>query len=236
MPAQAGVVTRGAHRFRASRGHARWSDTAHDPRSEPRRELSAGMEEQLSIGPCVRWARDVRPAAVPHRPRAARRVAARRRHRRCAVRHLHHQPPRRPLRPAGDPCARLRARHVSPRPRHRDLRLDRGGRLRRRATARMGRPKRATRTSENASAVAAGRDRRAASIRAGRFARSIADRRHPHRPGPTAHPSAPPRRRRAVRHLRILVAEFAQFTSTLARAIDDALAGVRSFALRRWRG
>ena len=58
----------------------------------------------------VRRAGHVRPATVPHRPRAARRLAARRRHRRRAVRHRHHQPARRPLRPAGHPHARPTSR------------------------------------------------------------------------------------------------------------------------------
>ena len=80
------------------------------------------MREQLDLGYVFGGLAHVRPAPVPHRSRAARRVAARRRDRRSAVRHRHHQPARRPVRPAGDPCAGVRARHLPPRPRDRDLR------------------------------------------------------------------------------------------------------------------
>ena len=100
--------------------------------AEPDRSLSPGMQEQLGLGYVFGGICDVRTAAVPDRPRTARRLAARRGDRRRPVRHRHHQPPRRSLRTAGDPFPGLRARHLPPRPRDRDLRPPRGRRLRRR--------------------------------------------------------------------------------------------------------
>ena len=74
----------------------------------------------------------VRASALPDRTRTTRRVEARRRDCGGAVRRRHHQPPRGPIRPSGDPCHRVRTGHLPPGPRPGDLRLAGGRRLRRR--------------------------------------------------------------------------------------------------------
>ena len=79
-------------------GSAAW---AHDHEHRPRRELPAGMREQLDLPHAGMVSFGQRPFLTERR--AARRVAARRGDRRRPVRRVDDEPPRRPLRPAGDP-------------------------------------------------------------------------------------------------------------------------------------
>ena len=101
-----------------------------------------GPRSRSSAGPSARNGRTTRPglcghgvvraAAVPHRGRTTRVVAARRGDRRCALRHRNNEPARRSFRSARDPLHGLRAGHLSPGSGAGDLRLAGGRRLRRR--------------------------------------------------------------------------------------------------------